>query len=439
MISRSSRPEQALTARTNRPTDSDSPAKAHSSASATNSTTASAATGPDRASRPIPPSDRTGATNSSSPVSSSGATSPASPASSGNSAGATAAATAASPTPASASPTRAPTSTSESTNPLANLLSWFAAQPPAAGSAVMATGIVSIGLRQVGAQVLSVVALVLAVLLWLALADDFGRRLVWQRGRWVSEAQTPPALTAVAATTVLGVRFTLAGWLAVAVGLLVVAAVLWPLLLWAVVRHLRPHMQGAVFLICVATQGLVALGAALAVALPARWLLGPALVLFVFGLVLYVDALAHFDFGAVRSGAGDHWVAGGALAISALANAKLTEAESGSGALHSTLRVTALVLLALAWAWYAVLAASEVRWPRLRYDVRRWATIFPMGMTGAATDEVATASGWRWLTTPGHVLVWIAAAAWLVVFAGLLKEAAKMTSQSGTSRPHPPT
>ncbi|ACU74661.1 C4-dicarboxylate transporter/malic acid transport protein [Catenulispora acidiphila DSM 44928] len=429
MISRSSRPEQALNARTKRPTDSDSPAEAHGSASPT---TASAATSPDRVSRPPDTSDPTGATGSSSPTTASAASSPASP---GNSAGATAASTAASPTP---------TPASTSTNPLANVLSWFAAQPPAAGSAVMATGIVSIGLRQVGAQVLSVVALVLAVLLWLALADDFGRRLVWQRGRWVSEAQTPPALTAVAATTVLGVRFTLAGWLAVAVGLLVVAAVLWPLLLWAVVRRLRPHMPGAVFLICVATQGLVALGAALAVALPARWLLGPALVLFVFGLVLYVDALAHFDFGAVRSGAGDHWVAGGALAISALANAKLTEAEGGSGGLHSTLRVTALVLLALAWVWYAVLAASEIRWPRLRYDVRRWATIFPMGMTGAATDEVAKASGWTWLTTPGHVLVWIAAAAWLVVFAGLLREAAKTTSQSGasqsgTSQPHPPT
>lgn len=302
------------------------------------------------------------------------------------------------------------------------LISWFAARPPAAGSAVMATGIVSIGLRQVGADVLSIVTLALAALLWFALADDFGRRLLWQRQQWTSESHSPPALTAVASTTVLGVRVSLEGWQPVAVALLIIATLLWPLLLWSVLRHLRPHMPGAVFLICVATQGMATLCAVLGAALPARWLLAPALALFALGVVLYVDALVHFDFSAVRMGAGDHWVAGGALAISALACAKLTESKVWSGALHDTLRITALVLLALAWTWYAVLATDEVRWPRLGYDVRRWATIFPMGMTGAATTEVAKATDWTWLRGPGHVLVWIAAAAWLLVFAGLFRE-----------------
>ena len=307
--------------------------------------------------------------------------------------------------------------------PPGGLLAWFAAQPPAAGSAVMATGIISVGLRQVGATVLSSITFALAALLWLVLADDFGRRLLWQRQRWTSESQTPPALTGVASTTVLGVRVSLEGWQAVAVGLLIVATLVWPLLLWSVLRHLRPNMPGAVFLICVATQGMATLSAVLAAALPARWLLWPALALFVLGLVLYVDALMHFDVAAVRDGAGDHWVAGGALAISALACAKLTAAKSLTGTVHSTLRVTALVLVALAWTWYVVLAVAEVRWPRPRYDVRRWATIFPMGMTGAATSEVATATGWHQLTGLGHTLVWIAAAAWLLVFAGLLREA----------------
>jgi tellurite resistance protein TehA-like permease len=316
------------------------------------------------------------------------------------------------------------TTRSERTTVFGGLIAWFAAQPPAAGSAVMATGIVSIGLRQVGADVLSAVTLALAALLWLALADDFGRRLLWQRQQWTSESHTPPALTAVASTTVLGVRVSLGGWQPVAAALLIIATLLWPLLLWSVLHHLRPHMPGAVFLVCVATQGMATLCAVLGAALPARWLLAPALALFVLGLVLYVDALVHFDFSAVRTGAGDHWVAGGALAISALACAKLTESKVWTGALHDTLRITALVLLALAWTWHAVLATDEIRRPRLHYDVRRWATIFPMGMTGAATTEVAKATGWAWLRDPGHVLVWIAAAAWLVVFAGMLREAA---------------
>jgi tellurite resistance protein TehA-like permease len=285
----------------------------------------------------------------------------------------------------------------------------------------MATGIVSIGLRQVGADALSAIALVLAALAWLALAEDFSRRLLRERQRWTDEAHTPPALTGVAATTVLGVRISQLGWQPVAVFLLVIAALLWPLLLSSVLRHLRGHMPGAVFLICVATQGLVTLGATLALALPAGWLLWPALVLFVLGLVLYIDALFHFDLPHVRTGQGDHWVAGGALAISALACAKLTEAKEWTGPLHSTLRITGFVLLVLAWTWYAVLAVAEIRWPRFHYNVRRWATIFPMGMTGVATSEVAKATGWSWLTGIGHTLVWIAAVAWVLVFSGLVK------------------
>ncbi|MEY9926194.1 tellurite resistance protein TehA-like permease [Catenulispora sp. GP43] len=306
----------------------------------------------------------------------------------------------------------------------------------------MATGIVSIGLRSVGAHTLSAVTFALAAVGWLTLGGDFARRLGWQRGRWTAESHTPPALTGVAATTVLGVRVSLEGWQVPAVVLLILAAVLWPPLLWLVLRHLRPHMQGAVFLVCVATQGLVTLAATLAPALPAHWLLVPALVLFVLGLVLYVDAMGHFDFGAVRNGAGDHWVAGGALAISALACAKLLAGGSGKGAgawiwaapVHDILRVTALVLLALAWCWYAVLVVAEVRWPRPRYDVRRWATVFPMGMTAVATIEVAKSTGWKWLTDPGHVLVWVGATAWLLTFAGFLRQAARQVRHGGDPR-----
>ncbi|MEY9860698.1 tellurite resistance protein TehA-like permease [Catenulispora sp. GAS73] len=337
----------------------------------------------------------------------------------------------------SASPARAAT-TPHRPGLATGLLAWFAERPPAAGSAVMATGIVSVGLRQVGAGVLSDVALALAGVLWLALAEDFGRRLLWQRQRWASESRTPAALTGVAATTVLGVRISLAGWQPVAVALLILATLLWPLLLWAVLRHLTPHMPGAVFLICVATQGMATLSATLAAALPARWLFWPALVLFVIGLGLYLYALGHFDGSAVRDDAGDHWVAGGALAISALACAKLTEAKSWTGSLHSTLQVTALVLIALAWLWYVVLAAAEVRWPRLRYDVRRWATIFPMGMTGAATSEVAKATGWSHLTGVGHTLVWIAAAAWLLVFIGLVRDVAGQMRRAEPAEPAEP-
>jgi hypothetical protein len=176
-------------------------------------------------------------------------------------------------------------------------------------------------------------------------------------------------------------------------------------------------MPGAVFLICVATQGIAMLAATLATAWPASWLARVAAVCFVIGLVLYLAALAHFDFENIRSGAGDHWIACGAPATSALAAATLVAAPGWGNGLHDVLRVSAFVLLAVAVLSYCVLAAAEVRWPRPRYDARRWATVYSLGVTAVATLTVAIACDASWLTAPGRVLLWIATAVWLLTFA----------------------
>ncbi|WP_078944727.1 tellurite resistance/C4-dicarboxylate transporter family protein [Streptomyces flavochromogenes] len=287
-----------------------------------------------------------------------------------------------------------------------------AAWPPVAGAAVMATGILSVGLSLTGFEVVSVVALWLATALWLLLAFGFSALLLGDRRRWEATADTPPALTAVAATTVLGVRFELLGLTPVAVSLLVLAAVVWPVMLIAVLRHLPRQAPGAVFLICVATQGLAVLCALLAPE-AGDWLAQVALGLFLLGLVWYVDALARFDLRQVVTGAGDHWIAGGALAISALAGSKLLASGVWSGGAATTLRTATLVLTALDLAWYAVLLGGEFARPRLAYDVRRWATVFPLGMTAVASLSVAAATGVGWLDTLGRVLLWITVAVWL--------------------------
>ena len=131
-------------------------------------------------------------------------------------------------------------------------------------------------------------------------------------------------------------------------------------------------------------------------------------------MVLYVWTLFRFDFRQVRTGAGDHWVLAGAVAISALAAAKLTAYPRWTGTAHTTLRAVTLVLVAVDLVGYAMLAVAEIRWPRLRFDVRRWATVFPLGMSGAAVVSAATATGVSWLHGLGSVLLWIAVAAWLV-------------------------
>ncbi|MFG1672544.1 tellurite resistance/C4-dicarboxylate transporter family protein, partial [Streptomyces sp. Y7] len=310
--------------------------------------------------------------------------------------------------------------------PTSPLHTWWSQRPPTAGAAVMATGIVSVALHQTGYETLSRIALALACAAWLALAADFTARLVLDRQRWLKEAATPAALTAIAATTVLGTRFAALGWVTLAEALLALATVLWPGLLLTVLRHWRRHMPGAVFLGCVATEGLAVLGATLAAVESAAWLAHVALVFFWFGLVLYVVALPRFDPGQLARGAGDHWVAGGALAISALAGSKLLAADGPDLYLwndddYGVLRTMTVALLVLDLAWYAVLLLAEFAWPRLRYDVRRWATVFPMGMTAAATLSVGTAVDVSWLESPGEALMWIAVAAWLAVAAGALR------------------
>ncbi|MGW3305406.1 tellurite resistance/C4-dicarboxylate transporter family protein [Streptomyces sp. NPDC001073] len=303
---------------------------------------------------------------------------------------------------------------------------WWSQRPAAAGTAVMAAAIVSIGLHLIGHETLSRIVLALACAAWLALAADFVVRLLLDRQRWLAEAETPAGLTAVAATTVIGTRFSAAGWQTLAEALLALAAVLWPGLLVDVVRHWKRRMAGAVFLVCVATQGLAVLGASLAAAESVAWLAHTALVLFWLGLVLYGVALGHFDVRQVVTGAGDHWVVGGALAISTLAGSKLVAAGNGGLYLWNSddrgvLRAVTEALLVLVMAWYVVLAVAEVVRPRLRYDVRRWATVFPLGMTAVAVLSVGTALGFSWLRTPGQVLVWIAVAGWLVVAVGAVR------------------
>ncbi|MEU6607860.1 tellurite resistance/C4-dicarboxylate transporter family protein [Streptomyces shenzhenensis] len=303
------------------------------------------------------------------------------------------------------------------------LRAWWAQRPPAAGAAVMATGIVSLGLHLTGYEVLSLIALALGCVAWLALAVDFVTGMRRDPARWRAGARTPGALTAVAATTVLGTRVSVLGRHTLAAALLALAAALWPVLLFLVGRNLRPRMSGAVFLICVATEGLAVLGATLAAAATTAWLAHTALVLFWLGLALYLLALTRFDARQVLRGAGDHWVLAGALAISALAGAKLITAESPALYLwneddRDVLHTATVCLLVLDLACYVVLVIAEVVRPRPRYDVRRWSTVFPMGMTAAAALSASAAVGTPWLRGLGQALLWVTVAAWLAVAAG---------------------
>ncbi|WP_455567697.1 tellurite resistance/C4-dicarboxylate transporter family protein [Streptomyces diastaticus] len=241
---------------------------------------------------------------------------------------------------------------------------------PVAGAAVMATGIVSTGCHLVGAEVVSLVLLGVGGAGWALLVGIFLQHFLGAREQWRRESRTAASLTGVAATSVLGTRVVLLGWAAAGWVLLAVAAAGWVVLLPQVVRRLGRRVPGSAYLTCVATQSLGVLGATLAPATGVAWPLPVAVVLLVAGFGLYVLVLLHFDFRQLQEGAGDHWVACGALAISALAAGKLTAASGEplgwAEPLRSWLSAVTFVLLLAALAWYAVIAAAELRQPLRR-------------------------------------------------------------------------
>jgi tellurite resistance protein TehA-like permease len=316
-----------------------------------------------------------------------------------------------------------------------------AALPRAAAAPVMGTGIVAIAFAGAGRKALADVLLACALAIAAALTAVLAARLGRDRAGVATAARTPASLTAVAGACVLGTRLAQIGVPEAGVALLALAVVASAPLLWRVLRAWRAPVGGDGFLVAVATQAIAALAAALAAPLRAGWLAVAALVPLAAGLALYAFAAASFDVSQVRRGRGDQWVAGGALAISALAAGDVDAALRATGAaagVVAPLRSLALVLWLLAMAWLPVLVAGELRAPRTGFDARRWSTVFPVGMYAAMSVAVGHAAARPAILAFARAWVWVAGAVWALVAAAsagrglrLLAEGARVTAGPG--------
>jgi tellurite resistance protein TehA-like permease len=301
--------------------------------------------------------------------------------------------------------------------------------PPASGAVVMGTGIVSIGLSLDGQETISRAILVLAAGFWVALAVLLPARATRDRARFLTDIRTPAALTSIAGTAVLGTRLTVLGSEWAGAALLVIAAVLWFALLVPVLSHWRTPTVGVSLVLTVSTESLAVLAATLAAGEHADWLLVIALVPFALGLAFYVFVIARFDLRQLGVGRGDHWITGGALAISTLAAGRIAtgaKALATLGGGGGPLRGLALGLWALTMLWLPVLLLAEALRPRLRYDVRRWSTVFPVGMYAACSFAVGQAARASAITSFARVWVWVALAVWAAVLAGMMRRAANV-------------
>jgi tellurite resistance protein TehA-like permease len=280
----------------------------------------------------------------------------------------------------------------------------------------MGNGIVSMALKLVGAQVAAEVLLVVAVALWLVLGALWLPRVIAVADVRRRSAREPETLCFVAACCVLATRVELDGQERFASAFLLVGALVWLPLTAAVLRHWRRPARGGHFVLVVAAQGVAVAGATLADAMDVDWLALFAFVPFVFGIVMYVFVLGSFDLRELSTGLGDQWVAGGALAISALAGAKL----AGAGVAVAATRSLSVALWVLAMLWLPALVLAELRHPRMRFHARRWSTVFPVGMYAAMSFAVATSAQAAWIGEFARTWTVAAAAIWAVVAAGSL-------------------
>ncbi len=322
--------------------------------------------------------------------------------------------------------------------PTAGLLERVLASiPPAAGAEVMGTGIVSIALSLDGRETLSRILLVVAAAMWATLAVLVPIRATRDRPRFRADVRTPAALTSVAGTAVLGTRLTLLGWTWAGAALLVIAFGLWAALLAPVLVSWRTPTVGASLVLTVSTESLAVLDATLAAHERARWLLVAALAPFALGLCFYVFVIARFDPRQLGVGRGDHWITGGALAISTLAAGGITAGAktlSILGGGEGLLKDLALGLWVATMLWLPLLLLAEALRPRVHYDVRRWSTVFPFGMYAACSFVVGTVAHAGAITSFARVWVWVALAVWAVVFAAMIRRALDL----GLGRPRTP-
>ena len=93
------------------------------------------------------------------------------------------------------------------------------------------------------------------------------------------------------------------------------------------------------------------------------------------------------------------------------------------GEQRQALATSTLVLWCLAMVWLFPLVTGEIIRPRLTYDVRRWATVFPLGMYAACSFATGQVTGIAGIADLGHVWTWIAFTASLLALAGLFRHA----------------
>lgn len=323
---------------------------------------------------------------------------------------------------------------------------------PAYFALVMATGVISMAAQMLGFGPLAHALFYLNGLFYVLLLILHGLRLCWFPGRFISDladhARGPGYFTWVASTAVLGSQFVLlANAQRVALVLWALACLLWLGITYSVftifvAKEDKPPLErginGAWLLAVVATQSIAVLSAHLAPhwAQPYRlelnflalsmWLWGGMLYIWMIALIFYRYYFFAFSPGDL---APPYWISMGAMAISTLAGSLLIVNSPDAPYLES-LQPFIKGFTVFYWAtgtwWIPMLLLLGIwrhfirRFPFV-YDPLYWGLVFPLGMYTAATTQMVEAMELSFLRPLPNAFFYVALAAWLVTFFGLLR------------------
>lgn len=323
---------------------------------------------------------------------------------------------------------------------------------------VMASGIVSLGLKLCGFDAFSAVLFVVAAVAYVVLIGLNVWRFVACRAEMVGDFRAPKRafgfFTFVAGTNVVGARAGAEGWYTVTAWLLVVAFAVWLVLgyviPWSAVlsREERPVValaNGTWFIWVVASQSVAVSAATLEVVFTSgrQYLAILAVFSWSVGVFLYVASAIIVSLRLMlykldpREFDPPYWVSMGAIAITVVAGARIVEMESAPmvDATRGLIAGLSVVFWAFATWLIPVLVAAGVwrHWVRkvpLRYEPTLWSMIFPLGMYAVAGIYLGRADRLPIVEWIGSHWLWVALAAWTLVFVAMLRAIAASLAPS---------
>lgn len=315
---------------------------------------------------------------------------------------------------------------------------------------VMASGIISVGMRQHGHVRLSTLLFGACAIAFVVLLALNLWRLLAFRADVVADFTDPARgfgfFTFIAGGNVLGVRLAMDGHHTVAGVLLAIGFVAWVVLGYVVPwtsvlgraeRPVLPKANGTWFIWVVAAQSVAASAATLQPALSSvrDGLAVVAVLAWSVGLFLYpavgVMVSARMLLYELRPAelTPPYWVAMGASAITVLAGARIIEmvdtpmVEAVRGLVAG---VSVSIWLFGSWLIPVLVAAGWWRHGThrvpLRYEPSLWSMVFPLGMYSVAATYLSQADALPLVGAVGAVGIWVAFVVWVLVLVAMLAD-----------------